>query len=81
MGASSGARVFAALQLDNGRDGVVTVLPDRTERYFQYGTAQACGTAILCLPCRMAKTGQGHARGGDPSGGTRQIKEDVHEDH
>jgi cysteine synthase A len=34
VGTSSGANVFAALQLDNGRNKVVTVLPDRAERYF-----------------------------------------------
>jgi cysteine synthase A len=33
-GTSSGANVFAALQMDNGRNRVVTVLPDRAERYF-----------------------------------------------
>jgi cysteine synthase len=33
-GTSSGANVFAALNLDNGRNRVVTVLPDRAERYF-----------------------------------------------
>ncbi|GAG22073.1 unnamed protein product, partial [marine sediment metagenome] len=31
---SSGANVFAALHVDNGRYRVVTVLPDRAERYF-----------------------------------------------
>jgi len=31
---SSGANVFAALHVDNGRNRVVTVLPDRAERYF-----------------------------------------------
>ncbi len=34
VGTSSGANVFAALHLDNGRNKVVTVLPDRAERYF-----------------------------------------------
>jgi cysteine synthase A len=34
VGTSSGANVFAALQLDNGRTNIVTVLPDRAERYF-----------------------------------------------
>lgn len=34
VGTSSGANLFAALQLDNGRNKVVTVLPDRAERYF-----------------------------------------------
>jgi cysteine synthase A len=34
VGTSSGANVFAALHLDNGRNRVVTVLPDRAERYF-----------------------------------------------
>ncbi len=34
VGTSSGANVFAALNLDNGRKRVVTVLPDRAERYF-----------------------------------------------
>ncbi|MFN2266595.1 MAG: cysteine synthase A [Anaerolineales bacterium] len=34
VGTSSGANVFAALQLDSGRNNVVTVLPDRAERYF-----------------------------------------------
>jgi cysteine synthase len=34
VGTSSGANVFAALQMDNGRHNVVTVLPDRAERYF-----------------------------------------------
>jgi cysteine synthase len=34
VGTSSGANVFAALQLDSGRSNVVTVLPDRAERYF-----------------------------------------------
>ena len=34
VGTSSGANVFAALQLDSGRNTVVTVLPDRAERYF-----------------------------------------------
>ncbi len=33
-GTSSGANVFTALHLDNGRNRVVTVLPDRAERYF-----------------------------------------------
>jgi len=34
VGTSSGANVFAALHMDNGRNHVVTVLPDRAERYF-----------------------------------------------
>ncbi len=34
VGTSSGANVFTALHLDNGRNRVVTVLPDRAERYF-----------------------------------------------
>lgn len=34
VGTSSGANVFAALNVDNGRNKVVTVLPDRAERYF-----------------------------------------------
>jgi cysteine synthase A len=34
VGTSSGANVFAALQMDNGRNKVITVLPDRAERYF-----------------------------------------------
>jgi cysteine synthase A len=34
VGTSSGANVSAALQLDSGRKKVVTVLPDRAERYF-----------------------------------------------
>lgn len=34
VGTSSGANVFAALRLDNGHSNVVTVLPDRAERYF-----------------------------------------------
>jgi cysteine synthase A len=34
VGTSSGANVCAALQLDNGRNRIVTVLPDRAERYF-----------------------------------------------
>lgn len=34
VGTSSGANVFAALQMDNGRSKIVTVLPDRAERYF-----------------------------------------------
>jgi cysteine synthase A len=34
VGTSSGANVFAALQMDNGRNKVVTLLPDRAERYF-----------------------------------------------
>jgi cysteine synthase len=33
-GTSSGANVFVALNIDNGRNRVVTVLPDRAERYF-----------------------------------------------
>ena len=31
---SSGANVFAALHMDNGHNRVVTILPDRAERYF-----------------------------------------------
>lgn len=34
VGTSSGANVFAALHLDNGKNKIVTVLPDRAERYF-----------------------------------------------
>jgi cysteine synthase A len=34
VGTSSGANVFAALHMDNGRKKVVTLLPDRAERYF-----------------------------------------------
>jgi len=34
VGTSSGANVSAALHMDNGRNRVVTVLPDRAERYF-----------------------------------------------
>lgn len=34
VGTSSGANVFAALQMDNRRNKIVTVLPDRAERYF-----------------------------------------------
>ena len=34
VGTSSGANVSAALALDSGRNKVVTVLPDRAERYF-----------------------------------------------
>jgi cysteine synthase A len=34
VGTSSGANVWAALQIDNGRNKVATVLPDRAERYF-----------------------------------------------
>jgi cysteine synthase A len=34
VGTSSGANVCAALHLDNSRNTVVTVLPDRAERYF-----------------------------------------------
>ncbi|MDK2908143.1 MAG: cysteine synthase [Candidatus Woesearchaeota archaeon] len=37
VGTSSGANVFAALQLDNGKSNVVSVLPDRAERYFSNG--------------------------------------------
>jgi cysteine synthase A len=33
-GTSSGANVFAALHMDNGKNRVVTILPDRAERYF-----------------------------------------------
>lgn len=34
VGTSSGANVFAGLHMDNGRNKVVTILPDRAERYF-----------------------------------------------
>jgi cysteine synthase A len=34
VGTSSGANVFAALHMDNGHSRVVTILPDRAERYF-----------------------------------------------
>ncbi|HPB81134.1 MAG TPA: cysteine synthase A [Spirochaetota bacterium] len=34
VGTSSGANVFAALHVDNGRNRIVTILPDRAERYF-----------------------------------------------
>lgn len=34
VGTSSGANVFTALHVDNGRNRVVTILPDRAERYF-----------------------------------------------
>jgi cysteine synthase len=34
VGTSSGANVFAALHMDNGHNRVVTILPDRAERYF-----------------------------------------------
>jgi cysteine synthase A len=34
VGTSSGANVFAALHMDNGRNKVITILPDRAERYF-----------------------------------------------
>jgi len=34
VGTSSGANVFAALHVDNGRNRVMTILPDRAERYF-----------------------------------------------
>lgn len=34
VGTSSGANVFAALNMDNGTNRVVTILPDRAERYF-----------------------------------------------
>jgi len=34
VGTSSGANLFAALHMDNGRNRVVTILPDRAERYF-----------------------------------------------
>jgi len=34
VGTSSGANVFAALHMDNGRNRVLTILPDRAERYF-----------------------------------------------
>jgi len=34
VGTSSGANVFAGLQMDNGKTKIVTILPDRAERYF-----------------------------------------------
>lgn len=34
VGSSSGANVFAALHMDNGHNMIVTILPDRAERYF-----------------------------------------------
>ena len=34
VGTSSGANVFAALHMDNGQNRVVSILPDRAERYF-----------------------------------------------
>jgi cysteine synthase A len=34
VGTSSGANICAALEVDSGRSNVVTVLPDRAERYF-----------------------------------------------
>ena len=34
VGTSSGANVFAAINMDNGTNRVVTILPDRAERYF-----------------------------------------------
>lgn len=34
VGTSSGANIYAALQMDNGRNKIATVLPDRAERYF-----------------------------------------------
>jgi cysteine synthase A len=34
VGTSSGANICAALKMDNGRNKIVTVLPDRAERYF-----------------------------------------------
>jgi cysteine synthase len=34
VGTSSGANVSAAIHMDNGRNKIVTVLPDRAERYF-----------------------------------------------
>ena len=34
VGTSSGANVFAALHMDNGKNRVVTIMPDRAERYF-----------------------------------------------
>jgi cysteine synthase len=34
VGTSSGANVCASLQMDNGRNKIATVLPDRAERYF-----------------------------------------------
>lgn len=34
VGTSSGANILAALHMDNGRNKIATVLPDRAERYF-----------------------------------------------
>ena len=34
VGTSSGANVFAALHMDNSRNRIITLLPDRAERYF-----------------------------------------------
>ena len=34
VGTSYGAHVFACINLDNGRNRIVTALPDRAERYF-----------------------------------------------
>lgn len=34
VGTSSGANILAALHMDNNRNRIVTVLPDRAERYF-----------------------------------------------
>ncbi len=34
VGTSSGANVSAALQMDNGKNKIITILPDRAERYF-----------------------------------------------
>lgn len=34
VGTSSGANILAALHMDNNRNKIVTVLPDRAERYF-----------------------------------------------
>jgi cysteine synthase len=34
VGTSSGANVHASLRMDDGTSSVVTLLPDRAERYF-----------------------------------------------
>ncbi|MFH1415993.1 MAG: cysteine synthase A [Elusimicrobiota bacterium] len=34
VGTSSGANVYAAIHMDNSKNRIVTVLPDRSERYF-----------------------------------------------
>jgi len=34
VGTSSGANIFAALNMDNGTNKIVSILPDRAERYF-----------------------------------------------